>query len=137
MFFKNLDFRIRHKIFDSLVRVGITKKRPLIDEPGKLDYTFYKKAILAGQDGNDLCRKMLESESPCMLARIGTVEMGLIQAVLDKSAGLIRKIGKSRIELLCNNAGFFPNDENLLEQFTDIYINAAKVYSSLGGISIK
>lgn len=121
MILKNLDFRIRHKVFDSLVKIGITKKRPLIDKPGKIDYTFYGKEILAGQDGNNLCRKILEDESPCMLARIGTVEMGLIQAALDKRVGLIKKIGKSRIELLCNNAGFFPNDEKLIEQFIDIY----------------
>ena len=126
MILKKLDFIIRHKVFDSLVKIGITKKRPLIDKPGKIDYTFYGKEILAGQDGNNLCRKILEDESPCMLARIGTVEMGLIQAALDKIVGLIKKIGKSRIELLCNNAGFFPNDEKLIEQFIDIYIEAAK-----------
>jgi hypothetical protein len=43
MILKNLDFRIRHKVFDSLVKIGITKKRPLIDKPGKIDYTFYGK----------------------------------------------------------------------------------------------
>ena len=50
MILKNLDFRIRHKVFDSLVKIGITKKRPLIDKPGKIDYTFYgKEWIIRGE----------------------------------------------------------------------------------------
>lgn len=131
-FLESLSFRVKHKMFDGLTKVGILKKRPLIDKPGRNDYTFYGKQIMAGQDGNDLCRKIIESGSPCMLARIGTVEMGVIQAALDKREGLIKKIGENRINLLCNNAGFFPNDEKVIDQFAEIYIDAAKEMDVFG-----
>lgn len=131
-YFGNLNFRIKHKKFECMIKMGICKKRPLIDESGKIDYTFYRQKILAGQEGNDLCKKMLQTKSPCMLARIGTVEMGIIQASLDKKVGLIKKIGESRINLLCNNAGFFPNDEKSVDRFTDVYIDAAKEMDVFG-----
>ena len=41
-FLESLSFRVKHKMFDGLTKVGILKKRPLIDKPGRNDYTLWK-----------------------------------------------------------------------------------------------
>lgn len=105
---------------------------PLLAQKGSVYHTFYGNPILAGEDGNDLCKEYLLTDKPCMLGRIGTIEMGVIQAYLDKKAGLIKCVGESRINLLCNNAGFFPNTEKAIDNFAETYLEAIKEIDAFG-----
>lgn len=77
--------------------------------------------------GGRYIREFLESDKPVMIGRIGSVEIQAINAVLNKENGLIRKIPKIYCDTLCNNAGFFPNDINLMNKFAQVYQEAAKV----------
>ncbi len=89
------------------------------------------------QEANDYCSKLLATGAPCMISKFGTIELSaLIQYKSLQQSGFsfseyIQYIKKKRptlwwnegVDALCSNAGFFPNDPKLLEQF--FYINIA------------
>ncbi len=131
-FIKVVLYRIQLEIFNVLLKLGIKRKRELIAKKGTIQKSFYGKEILAGEDGNNLCKEYLLNDQPCMLARIGTVEMGNIQAYLELRAGLRKKLSRSSVQLLCNNAGFFPVDEKQVCKFAEIYIEAVKEADVMG-----
>lgn len=114
-------FGIKHKLI---------KKREYIDSV--ISKTFYGTPVVGSTIGNDLCRTFLESDQPCMLARIGTIEMGAVMAYMDKKEGLLKQIGEQRIYKLCNNAGFFPKQESAAEKFAQLYIDCAKELDLFG-----
>ena len=91
---------------------GLIKSRPLVDKEGSSQKSFYGNSILLG--------------------RIGTVEMGVINAYLKKEAKLIKKVLGERTQLLCNNAGFFPNEENEICKFVQLYIESASYLDAFG-----
>ncbi len=61
-----------------------------------------------------------------MIGRIGSVEIQAINAVLNKENGLIHKIPDIYSNTLCNNAGFFPNNIDMMNRFVQVYQEAAK-----------
>ena len=128
----NLSYRLTLKAFSYARSARLVKPMPLIAQKGTLHHTFYHKPILAGEDGNNLCKEYLLDDKPCMLGRIGTIEMGVLQACLDKRAGLLKEVGEYRINLICRNAGFFPNSEEAIEKFEKIYLDATKDVDVLG-----
>ena len=114
------------------INKGIFKSRPLIADAGSVQKSFYGESILAGQEGNDFCKKMLLSNKPCMLGRIGTVEMGVINAFINKNVGLIKQVRGERTKVLCNNAGFFPDREESVCKFAQLYLDCASELDLLG-----
>ena len=128
----NALFRIRQIAYSKAVQYKLVRKRPLIAPSGSVQKSFYRENIMAGQEGNDFCRKALQNNKPCMLGRIGTVEMGVINAYLSKKAGIINKICGERTQLLCNNAGFFPDNEESVTAFAELYLDAASRLDALG-----
>ena len=93
--FQNLEFRLKERLYRELCAYSIIKKPEFIEKPNYRSKTFFGDCIVSGQKGNDIIYDMLMEEKPCMIARVGTVEMGLVQAYLDKKHGLIKKIGKA------------------------------------------
>lgn len=82
-----------------------------------------------GQDANDLMFKRLQEGKPLMAAKFGTVELGVVEAFETKEhvrikdyfhdymKGKVSLYHDSVLNALCNNAGFFPNDVNLGNQY--------------------
>lgn len=128
----DVSYRIRLKNYKILKKLCIIKKRPLIAPKGSVQKTFYNMSILAGEDGNALCKDFLMNDEPCMLGRIGTTEMGTIQAYLDYKAGLRRAVGDISIGRLYQVSGFFPATEEAVHRFAEIYIDAAKDLDVMG-----
>ncbi len=107
---------------------------------------FEKSVSLYNQDANDYCRRFLESGKSCMISKFGTIELNaLIQykSILQKkysSKDYIDFIKRKRptlwwneeIHSLCNNAGFFPDNNNLLPKFYRVYKHAIKEIDILG-----
>ena len=120
------------RLFQLGYKSGIIKKRPLIDSKASIQRDYFGGNILSAESGNDICKKILLSEKPCMLGRIGTVEMGILNAYLLKKAGIIKSLKGERSRLLCNNAGFFPNEEEYLEKFCELYIQSAEQLDMMG-----
>lgn len=125
-------YRIRLENYKMLKKAHIIQSRPLIAPKGSVQKTFYNTPILAGEDGNSLCKKYLMTDNPCMLGRIGTIEMGTIQAYLDYRAGLRKEVPKTSIGRLYRNAGFFPATEEAVHRFAEVYIDAAKDLDVMG-----
>lgn len=94
-----------------------------------------KTVLMDGESLNGYIWQALESSSPFMVARFGSIELesGLYSYLLSKpllaryKMFLQRKISflhkddsyaRSLVEPLCNNAGFFPKDISLLKEFS-------------------
>ncbi len=87
--------------------------------------TIFGNRINSIEKGGDIIRKYIDSEYPVMIARIGTVEMQAINAVINMQNGLIPTVSDAHRFTLCNNAGFFPNDIDAIIKFAKVYKAAA------------
>lgn len=129
---ENICFRIEKKGYDYLSAHKIIKTRPLKDLQGSLGKTFFGSPVIDAYTGNKRIYELLNGDKPCMIARIGTVEMGVMMAYMDKKVGLIKGITGERTRLLCNNAGFFPDEERYTERFGEEYISATRQIDLIG-----
>jgi len=109
---------------------------------------FYGYVELYDQEANDYIRDLLHKGDPCMISKFGTVELNalvnyLLYAkahhslieYLDFFRGKIQNVGwldRKSLKVLCNNAGFFPNDVSLLPDFFDTNYKALKQIDVLG-----
>lgn len=130
--YENLWFRIHLYAYRIAKRIGLRKERTFLDKADSVYKTFYGKDIVSGDAGNEMILNCLKSDSPCMVARIGTIEMGTLQAWIDKKSGILSEVGKTRIGLLCNNAGFFPASEEAIDRFGEEYLSSIKSIDLFG-----
>lgn len=101
---------------------------------------------LSGRAANDYIREMLLSSEPFMISKFGTIELNALVAYknkIKKSYDLNDYVdfitGKSpglwwdpKLDALCSNAGFFPNDIALLPKFYDVNYDALLNINVLG-----
>ncbi len=97
-----------------------------------------------GQEASDLIKNYLNAESPCMIARFGSVEMDTILTNLMlntrdpvKKLSIISRGGdfywsRDIRKYASNNAGFFPAEAPYLSKFAEQYLAAAKNIDILG-----
>ena len=90
----------------------------------KVGHTVYGNKILDTEIGGKLIEKYLRQDEPCMIARIGSVEMQAINAVTNVEQGLRKCIPEGHLKVLGNNAGFFPATEEMTKRFSVMYRNA-------------
>jgi hypothetical protein len=90
----------------------------------KLNHTLYGNKILEAEEGGKIIKEYLAKEEPCMIGRIGTVEMWAINSAINVEQGLFKTIPAERIQSLYNNAGFFPKEQVAVENFVSIYRDA-------------
>lgn len=81
---------------------------------------------------NQVIAEAIRSGEPFWAGRYGGMEMGMIASVLEE-----RHFGKSGekracMNGLCNNAGFFPNDVKLADQFADLMLACCREVDLLG-----
>lgn len=76
----------------------------------KVGHTVYGNKILDTEIGGKLIEKYLRQDEPCMIARIGSVEIQAINAVTNVEQGLRKCIPEGHLKVLGNNAGFFSCD---------------------------
>lgn len=81
---------------------------------------------------NDYLRDLLESGNPFMAARFGAVENLIIADSVFIENKLRRAFPKSHREMLCHNAGFFPEDEKSIERFSLLIKDCAAQADLLG-----
>ncbi|PJX42555.1 MULTISPECIES: hypothetical protein [Klebsiella] len=101
---------------------------------------------LKGQEANDYISNIIKSQKPIMVAKFGTIELNALVSHLcnkQKSYNLKDYIDyfrgekptlwwKIKLDSLCSNAGFFPNDCSLLAQFYQVYHQGIKNIDVLG-----
>lgn len=78
--------------------------------------------ILPADEASNELKKLLSSGKPIFVGRFGANEMN---ATYVYDLGLENKYAKIQ-EGMCNGAGFFPKDSNLLKRFSDLMINSIR-----------
>lgn len=97
--------------------ISIVCKKLRID----LNHHYYKN-VMNIQDSNDLIWSSLKSDKPIMVARCGTVECQAVYKYLHDMNGL--PIGSPILHILCNNAGFFPEDKEMWWRFGELMLDS-------------
>lgn len=97
-----------------------------------------------GQNANDFVYRSLQMEEPLMIAKFGTVELGVVGAYeikkhynllscyMDYMRGRISLYSSKVLYSLCKQAGFFPNDVHLGEKFYKLMLEDMKEIDILG-----
>lgn len=81
---------------------------------------------------NDYLKELLESGNPFMAARFGAVENLIIADSVFIENKLRKAYPKSHSQMLCHNAGFFPEDEKNIERFSLLIRDCAAQADLLG-----
>ena len=82
--------------------------------------TYYNgKKILTTDEANKFIGDAIERGEPFMAGRYGSVELNAVWRVRDDGKGFIAPIEQA-FKTLTNNAGFFPEDKQLLIKFAEI-----------------
>lgn len=137
---------INHNNFHYIYRIG-KRTRPFFLKSKSKFYAHYK---IKEKDNkiNDLIYSLIKSGKPLMIGRFGSVETRVIVNYLTKNIidndfigvykylkgdiGINWKESSKYLNQLCNNAGFFPNDEAYLKEFVELYLESAKSLDVLG-----
>lgn len=88
------------------------------------------KRIMNQRDTNALIAHKIKEGEPFWVGRYGHTELGYINAVLNKRYTNLIESGWNwntdrALAQLCNNAGFFPKDENYGERYVDLMLKEA------------
>lgn len=78
------------------------------------------------ESGGGIYERLLEEE-PCLIGRVGSSEMQAINACFNKQYGLTKKVSQEKIDVVCHNAGFFPNSEEAVWELFNEYIKSIKL----------
>ncbi len=92
---------------------------------------FNGKRMLTLDEAQRFISEAIESNTPFMAGRFGTVELGAIRKVRDDNKGLLMPVGITMRDL-CNNAGFFPEDKNMLPHFAEVMRDATRQADLIG-----
>lgn len=91
----------------------------------------YRKEVLFEQEGHEVVRATLARNSPCLIARLGSVELSCLHYYLTK-----RKKHKPYTERIrrpmANPAGFFPVDDSSLDAFAELYLQVLPQVDTMG-----
>lgn len=114
-------------------------------EQKKLRYDGYLD--FKDQEANDYIYEQLATGKPLMISKFGTIELGnLVSRYIDKEVGILNKevvrdylhynnvsiLPKSHLRGLCSNAGFFPYDMGLAEQWYERMMQDIREVDILG-----
>ncbi len=95
-----------------------------------------EKVILNGEETQENYERLLKEDKPFMVARFGSVELDAVDWI-NTTPKFLRKNDDIRMNKLCNNAGFFPNDLNLTDKFYSVMMDAFKEIDMIGFWMIK
>ena len=105
----------------------------------KINKSIEKKRLKYGCHGfvnanesNDRIAKALANEKTYAVARIGSTELLLMRQYKEIQLRIRKKYSADARQQLCQCAGFFPNDEELINQFAELMIESLKKIDLLG-----
>lgn len=82
--------------------------------------------ILFGQAGNDEIRQLIETGRPGLVARFGSTELRTSINYLEKCLGIRKNYSKKITEAMATCSGFFPNNEENLDRFGNLFLKSCK-----------
>lgn len=71
----------------------------------------------SAEEGNKMIADVIREGKPCMICRYGSVELKGMTDTIAVQLAIRNKVRETTMIPLCNNAGFFPKDEKLIEKF--------------------
>lgn len=102
----------------------------------KIKRTHYgKEPIMNTEDGRRVLKEAINKGSPYMAARFGTSEgLALINywSIFLKKGDSHLDFPQKYLDIMCNNAGFFPNDKEALWKWCKMESDACKDLDLLG-----
>lgn len=113
----------------SYLKTNLDNKRYTPDTRPK-KYASKKKLLL--QEANDYIFNLLQDNKPFMVARYGAVETSVLKWRIAQNLGLKKNIDDANMFSICNNAGFFPKEQNLVTKFADMMLDLSKEVNLLG-----
>lgn len=93
---------------------------------------FYDKKVINSYESNRLISGMINENNPCMVSRFGATELLCINSYLNGKG--YNKTVKYRIK---NHAGVFPDTDEILDKFSEIYIESIRNIDILAVWGIK
>lgn len=95
-------------------------------------YSYYGKRIRGYDYANQYIYQQLQSGKPFLAARYGDVELRALVYTLEKDLGLRKKYPDYIKTKMHMNAGFFPADDEYLEQFGHVLWEASQQVDLFG-----
>lgn len=87
----------------------------------------YKNDLLDQNNCNIFIKELLQDEKPCMISRFGSTELSLIKSYLNKE-----NYSAKQKQIAINNAGIFPNNDQMLNTMAKEYLLSCKNIDLLG-----
>ncbi len=119
---------MRESINRILLNFRLTDRFVTYEDKIKIRAPRYPNKILYGQDGNDLISEMLSHKKPLMITRIGGTELKCVRHFLRYRSNLSNKLKYTKhIKYTMSTlSGFFPSQDELMDDFSGLYINGLK-----------
>ena len=86
--------------------------------------------LVSAESGNEWIKNQIISGVPFMASRFGETEMNAIM-LRERNIGMSEERLQADIRL-CNNAGFFPCDSELVDKYSQLFIEAIKDIDLMG-----
>ncbi len=90
------------------------------------------KICLSLQDGNDYIYNHIRDGKPFMAARYGANELSIVKWTVAQKLGITKNFSEQLMHLICNNAGFFPKEQEMVFKFGELMIEKSKNLDLLG-----
>ena len=100
--------------------------------PDTWPVNYAGKPQLSIQEGNDYIRELLQGDKPFMVGRYGAGELCIAKVTIAKNFGLVKNYRESDVSAICNNAGFFPRDTDLIYEYGNFVLKKSKNADLLG-----
>ena len=82
----------------------------------------YRQQLRFGQEGHDRVTSLLSRNEPLLVSRLGSVELSCLRFYLEKRSGGTKSYSKKIKTTMSNPAGFFPVNDNSLDNFAELYL---------------
>lgn len=103
--------RIYRKVFHRAVPFRTLNGQTVIHDP---------------KETNRLISQMIDSNKPFMISRFGSTELSAINNYYKINRNSMHSFSEKVKRTLCNNSGFFPNDEKLMGAFVELILQRSR-----------
>lgn len=94
----------------------------------------FRSAVHGDEEGSEIARAVIATGEPCMIARLGSAELGCASLHTRWRAGKVVRLAypKSLRRVMQVNAGVFPTDDASLDRFSEVFLDAVSRADVLG-----
>lgn len=87
----------------------------------------YKNDFLNQKQCDEHIKILLSDDRPCMISRLGSTELSLMKSYLTKIS-----YSKKQKNIALNNAGIYPNNDEMLNTLVNVYLTSCQNIDLLG-----